>query len=1143
MARVQLFFSTVSAEFLSYRDRLRQSLTRPNVEVKVQEDFIVTGNETLEMLDEYIKGCDGVIHLVGDMTGSLAKPPSLTTIKHCYPDLATRLPLAEFLQPDGPSLAYTQWEAWLALLHKKRLLIATPTPEAARDAGYLHDPAQKALQQAHLKRLRAVSRYPGVAFTGQEHLAAEVLRSFVLDLLVNAGQIPPPPKPNPQLPQSHTPHNLPDRNTDPSRFVGRNVQREQLLELISPAGSRVFLTGMGGVGKSELALQVARSALDQFPGGVVQLDGRQGFEAMATELIGFVRRSFADLLPKEGSPEALLGLCWNRWPAAANPPEPVLLVLDGLPGSAEGQSSEDRLCQGLPHRFRRLITRREVVSAGVVSINLEVLQRPDALRLLRLQAGAQGEQRIDSESEAADALCQAVGDLPLALVLLGARLHKQRDLGVAALLADLQAKGAEAKALRQAHPELGARLGVVESLLISWGPLSEPAKELAILLATMAAAVIPWDLVEACRREDQELVEGSAFGDAQAELVEAQLLQRVGDNRYQLHPLVRQFLALQAQAMELLQEQWRRMLAQAVAALCREKFEQTMPLALQAAVEPYVAHIEWVAEHYSDALTDDDLDLPCVALGRLRENQANYPAAEHWYRHCLELCDQRFGPDHPATSAALNNLAELLRATNRLAEAEPLMRRALQIDEASYGLDHPEVATALSNLALLLQDTNRLTEAEALMRRVIGIFEASHGKEHPNVATALSNLAVLLHRTNRLAEAEPLMRRALQIDEASYGLDHPSVAIRLNNLALLLKDANRLTEAEALMRRVIGIFVASHGKEHPNVAATLSNLAVLLNATNRPAEAEPMYRRALQIDEASYGQDHPSVARDLNNLAALLHETNLRSEAEPLMRRALQIDETSYGLDHPSVARDLNNLAQLLNATNRLAEAEPLMHRALQIDEAGYGLDHPSVAIRLNNLAQLLKDANRLAEAEPLMRRALQIDEASYGLDHPEVATDLSNLAVLLHHTNRLTEAEPLMRRALQIDQASYGQDHPIVAIRLNNLAKLLQATNRPEEADPMYRLALQIDEASYGLDHPNVATRLNNLAKLLQATNRVAEAEPLMRRAFVVCLASLGLDHLNTQTAMKNYTTILQDQGLSEEAIQAQLASLLQQN
>jgi len=122
MARVQLFLSTVSAEFLSYRERLRHLLTRPDVEVKVQEDFIVSGDETLEMLDRYIQGCDGVIHLVGDMTGAMAKPPSVAAIAQRYPELASRYPLAEFLQPDGPSLSYTQWEAWLALWHGKKLL-------------------------------------------------------------------------------------------------------------------------------------------------------------------------------------------------------------------------------------------------------------------------------------------------------------------------------------------------------------------------------------------------------------------------------------------------------------------------------------------------------------------------------------------------------------------------------------------------------------------------------------------------------------------------------------------------------------------------------------------------------------------------------------------------------------------------------------------------------------------------------------------------------------------------------------------------------------------------------------------------------------------------------------------------------------
>ena len=48
----------------------------------------------------------------------------------------------------------------------------------------------------------------------------------------------------------------------------------------------------------------------------------------------------------------------------------------------------------------------------------------------------------------------------------------------------------------------------------------------------------------------------------------------------------------------------------------------------------------------------------------------------------------------PNVAIGLNNLAGLLQATNRLAEAEPLYRRALAIDETSYGPDHPNVATA-----------------------------------------------------------------------------------------------------------------------------------------------------------------------------------------------------------------------------------------------------------------------------------------------------------------------------------------------------------------------------------------------------------------------------------------------------------------
>ena len=130
-------------------------------------------------------------------------------------------------------------------------------------------------------------------------------------------------------------------------------------------------------------------------------------------------------------------------------------------------------------------------------------------------------------------------------------------------------------------------------------------------------------------------------------------------------------------------------------------------------------------------------------------------------------------------------------------------RPGVAFDEASFGRQHPAVARDLNNLGQLLQATNRLGEAEPLIRRALEIDEASFGRQHPAVARDLNNLGQLLQATNRLGEAEPLMRRALEIDEASFGGQHPAVAIRLNNLAALLQATNRLGEVEPLMRRAL----------------------------------------------------------------------------------------------------------------------------------------------------------------------------------------------------------------------------------------------------------------------------------------------------------------------------------------------------
>jgi Domain of unknown function (DUF4062) len=189
MRHVQLFISTVSDEFKQYREAVRSVLQRHNVTVQIQEDFIATGTETLDKIDLYIRNCAGVIHLVGEMTGASARPVTFQNLKRRYPDLTLRLPtLTSSIENGDPPLSYTQWEAYLAIYHRKMLVIATPKESAPRGPKFRPTSEARAAQLAHLERLRALGRYPEFEFANPDQLVSKVVTSSVLDLLAGEQQ-------------------------------------------------------------------------------------------------------------------------------------------------------------------------------------------------------------------------------------------------------------------------------------------------------------------------------------------------------------------------------------------------------------------------------------------------------------------------------------------------------------------------------------------------------------------------------------------------------------------------------------------------------------------------------------------------------------------------------------------------------------------------------------------------------------------------------------------------------------------------------------------------------------------------------------------------------------------------------------------
>jgi hypothetical protein len=253
MADVKLFLSCVSDEFGDYRDELRRALTRPNVEIKIQEEFQNLGGDTLAMLETYVEGCDVVIHFVGDMAGSTPKAASVDDLLKRRPELAARLAEKGMDRGALGRLTYTQWEAWLAVGFnkdgaKRNLVIVAPAFGVKRGAKFAPDDASRASQADHLTWLRAINFYPAKPFTSADNLVARVFGSAVLDALrkAAAGSIT-------------KPRNLPFVSLG-GLFAGRDEDLADLhTALLGAKGAPVALYGLGGIGKTRLAIEYAWS--------------------------------------------------------------------------------------------------------------------------------------------------------------------------------------------------------------------------------------------------------------------------------------------------------------------------------------------------------------------------------------------------------------------------------------------------------------------------------------------------------------------------------------------------------------------------------------------------------------------------------------------------------------------------------------------------------------------------------------------------------------------------------------------------------------------------------------------------------------------------------------------------------------------
>jgi NB-ARC domain len=343
----------------------------------------------------------------------------------------------------------------------------------------------------------------------------------------------PPTRPKP----TGIPDNIPFRGS--STFVGRQDALETLNRELHRTDrvSIVAIAEMGGIGKTELAVQYARVHISDYPGGVCWLDARG--EGLVAQVIAYAQHTLMLDVPQEHNSQPLslgqqLAWCWQYW----EPTGRALLVLDDV--------TELTPCRPIllapAERFRILLTtRRRALDPSVVELPLEVLSPQAALTLMEQLVGRH---RLTAERATAEALCAWLGYLPLGLELVGRYLAQDRGLSLAVMWERLREahQPLQDASLEGEYPLMTAQRGVQAAFELSWQELDTGAQDVARFLSLCAPAAIPWEL--ALRAMQHVKGHEYCIRSARRQLDNLHLVHPVEAmaDALRLHPLIREFL-------------------------------------------------------------------------------------------------------------------------------------------------------------------------------------------------------------------------------------------------------------------------------------------------------------------------------------------------------------------------------------------------------------------------------------------------------------------------------------------------------------------------------------------------------------------------------------------------------------------------
>ncbi|PVH92043.1 hypothetical protein DM02DRAFT_544538 [Periconia macrospinosa] len=603
-------------------------------------------------------------------------------------------------------------------------------------------------------------------------------------------------------------------------FAGREAQFAQLsAHVSSEGGQRLAIYGLGGCGKTALALELAYRSREQEPTRAIfwvpalsQESFEQAYREIGSRLrIPEISDAKADV--KQLVKALLSNESFGPWLMIVDNADDTSVLLDPL---KEGDG-RNRLIDYLPNSCRGSFvfttrTRKAAVdTAGHNIIALGELTKLEATEMLRTRLLQEHQHELIVHKKV-DEFLDMLTCLALAIVQAVAFINTN-DISLSEYISHY--RYSEENAFELLHGDFedygryrDTKNPVATTWYISFEQIriyDELAAEYLSFMACTANSDIPASMLPANR---SIIAQTKAIGTLKAYAFiterQPQPNTRKGQRQtlaktFDVHPLVHK--AMQGWLKD--HSKWNMWLERSLTRLVEIiPFGDYETRTVWTGYLPHATHMAYLKEAY---LLEGSSSL-LERIGYCEQLLGRYQNAEQAHRQVLEKRKKNLGEEHPDTLLSMKNVARALGRQGKYAEAEKMHQETLALLKKVIGEEHPDTLSSMGYVARTLGNQGEYAKAEKMHRETLALRTKVIGEEHPDTLTSMSYVAKALVNQGKYAKAEKMHRETLALRKKVLGEEHPDTLTSMYDLAFTLSNHYPIDEAITLLENCFVIW-------------------------------------------------------------------------------------------------------------------------------------------------------------------------------------------------------------------------------------------------------------------------------------------------------------------------------------------------